>query len=225
MIQTHEIYKKFLPKDAIVYDIGAHIGEISKVFIDYGAKHVYAFEPSDNNFSLLLNNTKHLSNITCFKLALHSDNYRCKTPFKDCRTDYVDGNGNRVDTEQNIEYINLKDFIQKENIPQPDYIKLDIEGGMESIVLNTFTFLWNQQRPTVYVEIHAAPRSQTAQRYKDNPHWTWPEDGGFNFNDFKKYDYTIIHKNKALSVNNDYNPFEGMHDEYVLIPTEKMNLL
>lgn len=220
MIQSNDIYRKFLPDNAIVYDVGAHIGDISKYFTSIGAKHVYAFEPSDNNFPLLRNNTKDIVNITCLQVALHSKKYKCKTRFKDCKTDYIDNTGGRLDTEQNIEYVVLEDFITANNISQPDYIKLDIEG-MESIVLNTFNFLLSQKRPTIYVEIHAAPRKQNSQKYQDNPHWTWPEDGGFDFNALKNYDYKILHNNQLLSVNNDYNPHEGMHSEYILIPNEK----
>lgn len=207
-----DIYKKLLPKDAIVYDIGAHIGTMSKYLIECGAKHVYAFEPSLYNVPELKQNTKEYSNITIFNVGLHNEEKNCLTKFKDCRTD------GELDREQNIEYVILENFIKKNKLELPNFIKLDIEG-MESIVLTTFDFLFKESRPIIYLEIHAAHKQNTYQNYANNPHWVWPENGGFDFNNLKKFNYNVLlGKNLEFLKKEDYNPSEGDHLVYILIP-------
>lgn len=205
-----EIYKNFFPKQSIVYDIGAHIGEMSKHFIQNGAELVYAFEPSQKNFFDLVKNVQGLQ-VECYNIGFHNQKYSCMTKFKDCRTDQD------LDKEQYIEYYVIEDFMLKNNLARPDFIKIDIEG-MESIVLKTFDLIFNKIRPIIYVEIHAAKRGNAIQNYKNNPHWIWPEDGGFDFNDLKKFKYKIINNNIELPYNSDYNPLEGSHTGYILLP-------
>ena len=90
---------------------------------------------------------------------------------------------------------------------------------MESIILKTFDFLFEKIRPIIYVEIHAAPKGNTIQNYSDNPHWKWPEEGGFDFNKLKEFNYKIIlNNNIEINKNLDYNPQEGSHIGYTLIP-------
>jgi FkbM family methyltransferase len=207
-----EIYKNFVPTNSVIYDIGAHIGAMSNFFIENGAKHVYAFEPSAYNLPELKNNTNHHSNITVFDVALSNESNVYNTRFKDCRLD------GELDREQNIKYVILENFIKENNLDLPNFIKLDIEG-MESIVLTTFDFLFTGSRPIIYVEIHAAERGATYQNYRHNPHWRWPQDGGFDFNKLKKFNYKIILNNGTeLDFNLDYNPKENSHTSYILLP-------
>jgi FkbM family methyltransferase len=202
-----DIFTKYIP-NAIVYDIGAHVGLMSRYFIENGASYVYAFEPSIYNYSKLLSNTKNL-NVSCFNIALHEKEYSCETRFRDCTTN---------DETQPIKYFTLENFISQNQIPLPDFIKLDIEG-MESLVLNTFDFLFKEKRPVIYIEIHAARKGNTIQNYLDNPHWRWPEEGGFDFNKLKNFNYKIILNNEIeINKNVDYNPEENSHTGYTLIP-------
>lgn len=207
-------YCNFVKKDDVVYDIGAHVGSVSVRFAKIGVKKVYAFEPSVTNFIDLKKNTSSFTNIECYNLALNDHEYSCKTKFKDCRTD------RERDSEQDISYVVLEDLIKKERIELPDFVKMDIEG-MESIVLKTFDFLFKQKRPIVFVELHVAPKNEP-QRYKDNPHWATPEDGGFDFNTLKQHDYIIIDRSLiAYPELVDWNPTPILHKGVILIPKEK----
>jgi FkbM family methyltransferase len=210
-----DLYGTYIKDGSIAYDIGAHIGQISVQMKDKGAD-VYAFEPSPNNFPILKKNCEHLG-IKCYDVALHEKTYDCDTPFKDCKTDYYDTSGKKTDSIQHIKYHNLENFIKENNLPMPNFIKLDIEG-MESLVLKTFKFLFESCRPTMYVEIHAQSKSLDNQNYPDNPHWVWSEDGGFDFNDLKKYNYDIIINNNILDKSEDWNPKENSHSNMILKP-------
>jgi len=212
------LYQKYLQPNSVVYDIGGYIGEMSIKFINLGAKKVFAFEPSIINFPDLLNNTSAYENIHCYNIALNDKSYSCNTRFKDCSEFRVSGERNR---EQPIKYHVLNDFIKINNIDLPDFIKMDIEG-MESIVLNTFDFLFQEKRPTIHVEIHASSKNNKDD-YQNNPHWKWPDDGGFDFNILKKYKYSMIdNPDGKVFHGNDWNPSENTHKHFVLIPNERL---
>ena len=210
-----DLYKKYIKPGSVAYDIGAHIGIIAIQMKMAGAD-VYAFEPSPNNFPYLKTNSLR-ANIKCFDIAVHEKTYQCFTEFKDCRTDYKNEEGKTVDTFQQIKYCVLENFIKENNLPMPNFIKLDIEG-MESLVLKTFKFLFETVRPTIYVEIHAQSKTLDNQNYADNPHWVWPEDGGFDFNSLKDFGYKIIINDKILDSSTDWNPIPMTHSNMILIP-------
>jgi FkbM family methyltransferase len=210
-----DLYKKYIKPGIVAYDIGAHIGVIAIQMKMAGAE-VYAFEPSPNNFPYLNANCSR-ADIKCFDVAVHEKTYQCFTEFKDCRTDYIDSAGKKMDSIQHIKYYLLEDFIKENNLPLPNFIKLDIEG-MESIVLKTFKFLFESCRPTIYVEIHAQSKTLDNQNYENNPHWVWPEDGGFNFNSLKDFGYKIIINDEILNDSLDWNPQPNSHSNMILIP-------
>jgi FkbM family methyltransferase len=208
-------YDKFVKKGDVVYDIGAHEGEMSINFLSRGVKTVYAFEPSQLNLPKLKENTARYDSIKICDVALHEKEYSCVTRFRDCKR------GAPLDQEQNINYVILENYINKNNLELPNFIKMDIEG-MESIVLKGFDFLFLEKRPIIFVEIHAAPKDEK-QNYVDNPHWIWPEDGGFDFNTLKKYNYCYINENAEIvdySIN--FNPLPRQHKGCILVPIEKL---
>lgn len=210
------IYDKYIERGFVVYDIGAHIGKMSRHFCGLGAKEVHAFEPSSKNISDMKRNLQDKTNVVIHGVALNAVTYDCQTRFKDCR----DAFGDPRDQEQEIRYVNLNAYVDDHNLPKPDFVKMDIEG-MEAIVLTTCQFLFNGVRPVFYVELHAKDRALPNQTYENNPHWLWPDQGGFDFNDLKKYKYRIIKEDRLLSVEEDYNPPVGYTQGILLIPEEK----
>ena len=63
-----DLYRKYITKGSVAYDIGAHIGIIAIQMKMAGAD-VYAFEPSPNNFPYLKTNSLR-ANIKCFDIAI-----------------------------------------------------------------------------------------------------------------------------------------------------------
>ncbi len=203
----------YKPRD-VVYDIGAYIGSHSILFALNGAE-VFSFEPSPFNFPRLKENCKHFRQISCFNVALHDKKYNIKTQFKDCN----DSDG--VNKEQDIEYVILEEYIKENKIPYPNFIKMDIEG-MESLVLKTMSNIFQLIRPILSVELHKKPIINKIQDYEHNPHWRNIEDGGFDFNLLKSFDYrfywadshNIIRKENNLDWNHEIGP------AVILIPKE-----
>lgn len=209
-----ELYKKYVNAGDVVYDIGAFVGEMTKMFLDLSVKNVICFEPAIKNFNILKNNFQSNPKVKCFNVALNDLSYKCRTRFKDCRTD---------DEEQDIEYVILKKFIENNEIPLPDFIKIDAEG-MESIILTTFDFLFEDKRPTLFIEIHAQKKGSTNQTYSGNPHYKWPDEGGIDFNKFKKLNYIAIDfNNTKYDLDKDWNPEPQSHKHMILAPIEKIH--
>lgn len=208
-----ELYKKYFKPGFVVYDIGAHIGEHAIHLAKMGAERVYAFEPSNLNFDELVANTAKFPTITNCKVALHAQSYECVTRFRDCSDARIKGSAQ--DTEQPIKYVMLEEYIEENEMLLPDFVKMDIEG-MESLVLNSFDFLFKSSRPIISLEIHAAPKGEK-QNYKDNPHWKYPNEGGFDFNKLKDYGYIMLNDN-ACENQGDLNPTPKTHCHVMLIP-------
>lgn len=211
------LFEKYVKRGDIVYDIGANIGNTVAQFVNLGALKVYAFEPSPNNFPKLEVNTLNWP-VVCYNVALHNRNYSCQTQFKDCATDFLDSNGKKQDTVQEITYVVLDNFILARGIPDPQIIKIDIEG-MEGIVMNTMERYLTKVRPIIFLEIHAQPKELDNQNYLDNPHFTYPEDGGFDFNKLKEYGYSIEYSDGSFVPDyEDWNPKSGTHAMWILKP-------
>lgn len=209
-------YLNFVKSGDVVYDIGAHIGERAIFFVSQlGVKKVYAFEPVPFNFIELKNNVKQFNNIETLNIALHEKEYECITKFRHCNVAHPG------DIEEKIQYKILERVIEENNLELPNFLKLDIEG-MESLVLKTCNFLFEKSRPIFFIEIHAASKNEP-QSYADCPHWKTPEDGGFDFNVLKNFNYTIIDKNLTpFKTSEDWNPVPVQHKGVILIPNEKL---
>ncbi|MBI5677240.1 MAG: FkbM family methyltransferase [Planctomycetes bacterium] len=128
--------KCFDPGDT-VYDIGAHIGTTSIPLAILGGI-VHAFEGSQLCYDRLEENCAPLRAITVHKVALHELNKTCNTRFNDCI-----GTQHPV---QLIKYVRLDDYVSENNVKDPDFIKMDIEG-MESIVLKTMRRFIEEVKP------------------------------------------------------------------------------
>jgi FkbM family methyltransferase len=116
-------------KDKVVFDLGANIGAYSYYSLQYGAKHVYAFEPSEENFELLSSQPLDPEKITLFRTAI-SNETNANKPFYvnegKCKARHSLIANKRKRKEEIIPTVALKEVCQKY---KPDIIKCDIEFG------------------------------------------------------------------------------------------------
>lgn len=188
---------KFISKltfpGTVAYDIGAYIGTFSISLALLGLE-VHAFEGAPNNYNRLKKNCKPFRQIYLHDIALSNENNEYQNiEFNDC-TD-------NKDIKQNIKYVILDEYIQKNNLSLPAFVKMDIEG-MESIVLNTSKILLEKARPVWMIEFH--PNNKI--KYKNYPGFKSVDEGGFDFNTFFRLDYMLINKqfNEVKNIpNND----------------------
>ena len=194
------VYKQVINDQSVVYDIGAFRGVTVRGFANLGCE-VHAFEGSPRNYDYLVENTKNLKNIICHKVGLHTSNYTTKTRFNDCL--------GYEHPEQLINYVRLDDYVTQNEIKDPDYIKMDIEG-MESIVMLTCTRFIAEVKPIWQLSLH-----QNFPGYgEDYPGWISSELRGFDFALLFDFYRAYTHISGQL---NEVKELVGV-SEFLLIP-------
>lgn len=144
----------------VVVDVGANTGVYSLVAKSiYPKAQVYAFEPVKRVFEkLVANSMLNQYDIICCEKAL--SNFDGEATIYDTKTEHtysvtVNKNLNDLVTdvvESKIEAVKLSSFIEKNNIPNIDLIKIDVETH-EPEVLEGFGVYLKLFQPTMLIEI------------------------------------------------------------------------
>jgi len=195
-------WKKLFKKNDVAYDIGAYIGLISLNLALEGAT-VHAFEPSIYNYPRLQQICKNFPQIVLHPYALHITPKKTLTQFNDCRR------VPKLHPQQEIEYVVLSQYQQKNNLPIPDFIKIDVEG-MESLILKDLFPHFNPYRPSWQIEWHKGIPFQ----YSDFPGFITDH---FNFNLFSQNNYNIYDVNMNMTTPDKFEIYQN----YFFIPYEK----
>ena len=167
---------------SVVYDIGAYIGTFSIPLALEGME-VHAFEGFPDNFDRLKKNLSPYDNITAHLVAVSNENKTVKSQFDNCM--------NQPDSPyREINYRIFDEYILEHNIPNPDYVKIDIEG-METIALHGMKNLLENVRPIFQIGYHVGQATES----DGYPGFTSVENGGFDFKTFSDLDYTVTPNN------------------------------
>ena len=191
----------FAPGDTVI-DIGAYIGLVSIPLAFFGGI-VHSFEGSPRNYSRVKEICKPIRQIKVHPAALSDTKKQCHTRFNDCI-------GNEH-PEQDIKYVVYDDYAKENKIKDPKFVKIDIEG-MESIALKGMKNLLENVRPAWQIEYH----SSLEYHYSEYPGFVDVENGGFDFNTFRKLKYSIFDENF-----NKVDKFEK-HINYFVFPNERL---
>lgn len=129
--------KRNLSASDVVFDVGANIGEWSKLALDVNNKiELHCFEPSKYSFRKLLNNN-FPSNVHCNNFGLGSK--------KELRTLYIFDNGSGLNSlyqrhgleniglapqqkEEQVPIDTLDSYCNEKKIDNIDFLKIDVEG-------------------------------------------------------------------------------------------------
>ena len=112
-----KIYEKFFEVEEgdIVLDVGASVGPFTYSILPKKPKHVFAIEPSENEFITLVKNTKGYPVTPILKGISKTDGYV---------------EGQHIYSENNfMEGISFKKLIELYDLSKIDFIKTDCEGG------------------------------------------------------------------------------------------------
>lgn len=168
--ETVVVFKKTIKPGMVVVDIGAHIGYFTRMFSKLVGTTgiVYAYEADPENFSFLQKNTKHLSNVKIFPLAItdtqgtidfyhYPDKAGCHSILSNVPLDFRK-------EKISVPCEDLDSLITKQKIDRVDYIKMDIEGGETAALRGMKKLLENPLPITLVIEfapawIHAAGNS------------------------------------------------------------------
>jgi len=151
-----QMFAKTVKPGSIVFDIGAQAGFytlLASVLVGDKGR-VFAFEPLPRNLfylkeHLALNN---INNVTVIEAAV--SNRSGVSYFKDSGTGYQGSISSKGELEVNT--VSLDEMISSGQIPLPDYIKMDIEGG-EAKALSGAKSMLSQSHPTIFLAIHGRP--------------------------------------------------------------------
>jgi FkbM family methyltransferase len=144
----------------ICYDIGGYKGYYAGIMALKGASKVYVFEPMPSN----IENIKkliHLNRslpITLQQYAVSDTTGKSKFKIMPEETmgKLIDSAFLSKDTELGeltVDCITLDDLI-KNGIPEPDFIKIDVEGAEENVLRGSMELLRNK-KPFLMIEIHS----------------------------------------------------------------------
>ncbi len=124
-----------LPEDAVALDIGAHIGTMSRLFASrFASGHVYAFEASPDNYRQLASNCASVTNITCSQMALGrntgEESFSSGVTAPVLRR-IVPKGPNTI----SVPAMRLSDWIAQSKLRRLDFIKVDVEGFEEDVLV------------------------------------------------------------------------------------------
>jgi FkbM family methyltransferase len=147
------LFEKIVTENSVVFDIGAHAGFytlLSSVLVGPHGK-VFAFEPLPANLKFLHEHLRinKINNVKVIEAAV-----------ADCSgTGQFEENLNssmgRISNTGNlkINLVRLDDMYHNGEIPPPDFIKIDVEGG-EIQVLEGAKNLLSMASPTIFLATH-----------------------------------------------------------------------
>ena len=163
--------------NSVVYDIGAYIGTFSIPFAIEGMR-VHTFEGFPDNYVRAKKNCLPYNTITVHLVAVSNKNGVVTTKFNDCT--------NLPPSEREIHFHVLDEYLETNNIEMPDLVKVDIEG-METLALFGMKNLIENVRPIWQIGYHIG----LDVKFDGYPGFVTPDNGGFDFNTFKRLGYKI----------------------------------
>jgi len=163
-----DFLKELLCVDDIVFDIGANIGYF--VFLEADiVEHVYAFEPVPRNIECLIANINEYKyeNVTPFEVALGNEN-----KIMPMRLAVFSNSGTLIDDKITsnwykswfsgwqtktikVEQVTLDFFVDLNELPTPDIIRMDVEGYEVEVIAGAQRTLSEMRKGgSLFIELH-----------------------------------------------------------------------
>lgn len=121
----------------VIVDAGANIGSSAIFFArKFPNANIYAIEPEEGNFQILLENSRPFKNIIPIKAALWGspDTRVIQNRFTGHWGYTISETANPTEpTGQSINCITIRDLMNMHHLPRIDILKMDIEGGEKNV--------------------------------------------------------------------------------------------
>ncbi|WP_246942871.1 FkbM family methyltransferase [Bacillus pinisoli] len=143
-----EFFIDYIPVSAVIYDLGANIGNHTLYFSKYtNAEKIFAFEPSKETYKLLDENIKRnqLKNVQALNLGVGNKTSKATLV---ANKENMGASFLTLSDEGDIEVVSLDSL----DLPSPDFMKIDVEG-FEYQVLSGATKLLKETKPVIWIEI------------------------------------------------------------------------
>ena len=136
-IETTRFFKKNMKKGMVVVDAGANDGYFTRMFsrLVGSTGTVYAFEPDQEAFELLVENTKHLKNVKAYPYAVSDEDGEATwyhvIGAQECHslTPYDEADNKKPTEKRIVKTITLDSFIPE----KIDMMKIDVEGSEDKV--------------------------------------------------------------------------------------------
>lgn len=123
------------PEEAIIFDVGANIGQSTVGFSDaFPRARIFAFEPSSQNFSVLRKEVASRERIHCFQRALGKEAGEAKLYLHErpsqhsLRRDVIERSKNPMGTHEIVTVTTVDDVMNEHGIDHVHLLKIDAEG-------------------------------------------------------------------------------------------------
>lgn len=167
-------------KDPIIFDIGAHVGSITKIYRSlFPRAFIHSFEPFPQSFQELLKNTERDSRIFCHQKAasckdgnaIFNANISSATNSllaTDDRGSLFWGDG-LLDTISRIQVntTTVDLFCKETGISNIDILKMDVQGAEFSVLKGATDMLENQQIALIYTELILCPTYKDQNKFHE----------------------------------------------------------
>jgi FkbM family methyltransferase len=142
----------------ILFDIGANVGQTAQRFASfYSSADIYAFEPIQATYQILLSRTAKNPRIHCHCVALGEKSVevemRIGTNSQGSRRTYPD-NSDQGGPREKVQMLQLDDFCEQHDISRIDLLKTDCEGYDLEVLLGARRLLSEGQIDVIYCEVN-----------------------------------------------------------------------
>ena len=160
-------------RDQVVYDIGAFEG-LMTLFFGSRARQVITYEPNPASYARVEENLRlnNIQNVTLRQLAVGEEAEAATLTVDQLMpgaasadpniSQLMRNSGGPVNTV-NIQIVRLDDDIRDNGLPDPDFVKLDVEG-CELSALRGMQQSLTRSRPRVYIEMHGTTDSHKREK-------------------------------------------------------------
>lgn len=173
-LEFREAFRPHVPDDAVVFDVGAHAGQFSKLFAALAPRgRVFAFEPSAYARSVLKPALawNRVRNVEIVPLGLSDADGAMvlHTPIKKRGqlgfglAHLGDDTGSRATQEQTIRLATLDGFAAGRGLDRLDFIKADVEGW-ELHMLQGAARTLSAFRPALFLEVVGSSLARAGAR-------------------------------------------------------------
>jgi len=126
-----------LNEDSLVFDVGGYFGNWSKSIFDKYNCNILIFEPIEKYYNIISNKFSNNPKVKIFNFGLSHESCRCKISLGgDSSSIFHAG----VENFENIELVDINQFIHEHEIKFIDLMKLNVEGCeyhlLESLIDN-----------------------------------------------------------------------------------------
>lgn len=171
----------------IVMDIGVDFGPYTLTALSQGARHVYAVEPRTNAIKKLIENLqlnpRFLAKTTIIKKAVSDVSFDIITIVDtNMSSRQRENRFNDIGKEETVYTITVDDIVNKYSINKLDWLKIDVEGMEDKVLLGAEDTLVHL-KPRIIIENHGVLNEK-------NTH-----------NHLRDLGYELIHKNKEFYQN------------------------